>query len=159
MLSMKKTNQRALTKMFFFCHDFYTPSLNIPISDGRFLNLLFDKSSVTRWFKQAISDGNRVNWLSFKYRTVNCDNVHNVGDKFRTFPVTSSSFPKFPEKKKKYSSEKKIQFFYFYLQSHFFCVESFFKSVDNGNECWVDFCWLSFEFVVVFVNDNWDWYG
>ena len=34
---------------------------NIPISDGKFLSLLFAKSSVTRFVKQAISDGNRVN--------------------------------------------------------------------------------------------------
>ena len=34
---------------------------NLPISDGKFLNLLFDRSSVTRFVKQAISDGKRVN--------------------------------------------------------------------------------------------------
>lgn len=36
-------------------------TIQLPISDGKFLNLLFDKSSVTRLAKQAISDGNLVN--------------------------------------------------------------------------------------------------
>jgi hypothetical protein len=54
---------------------------------------------MTRFVKQAISDGKRVNRLSFIYKTVNCDNVHNVGDKLRTLPVTSISLPKFQKKK------------------------------------------------------------
>ena len=64
-----------------------------PISDGKFLSLLLDKSRVTRFVKQAISDGKRDNWLSFKYKTVSCDNDHKIGERLRTFPVTSSSFP------------------------------------------------------------------
>lgn len=66
---------------------------HLPISEGRFLSLLFERSRVTRLVKQAISDGRRVNWLSFKYKIVNCDNDHNVGDRLRTLPVISISFP------------------------------------------------------------------
>jgi hypothetical protein len=46
-----------MIEIFYF---FYLNN-NLPISDGKFLNLLFDKSSVTRFVKQAISDGKRVN--------------------------------------------------------------------------------------------------